>query len=633
MTATISQNWFEANDRALTLEVTWLRARLTGEEGLDHLESERRELWRSMETPPAFVSFAKAFGLTAFEQAVLLLAAAPEFDAGFNDLCAQVQNDPLKNYPTFNLAMTVLSEPHWGAIMPGSALRLWRLLEVNGPTLTSGALRIDERVLHALVGLNGLDAHLAAMVEPVTSVTTLTRAHVTIVDQLEHVWQGNAAPLVQLCSEPNEVSKAIAVQTTQRLGLQLWRIAPLSVPTTTVELEQFIRLWEREVLLSRAALMLETNTDLDPHAIRLLERSRFPFVLVARERQRCNRTVLHLEVPALEPREQHAIWRDVIADRPDLAHNVGRLVAQFNLSPDAIQTIGLQALNSPDPAQAMWYGCRTHARARLNDLAQRIDTDATWDDLVLPEREQRTLREISMQVRQRHQVYENWGFGRKGARGLGITTLFAGPSGTGKTLAAEALANELELDLYKIDLSQVVNKYIGETEKNLRRVFDAAEASGAVLLFDEADSLFGKRSEVKDSHDRYANLEVSYLLQRMEAYRGLAILTSNLKDSIDQAFLRRLRFVVSFPHPGPVERAEIWRRIFPSETPTDGLEHSKLARLNITGGNIRNIAMHAAFLAADAEEPVRMVHLRRAAQVEYAKLERPLSESEIGNWL
>jgi SpoVK/Ycf46/Vps4 family AAA+-type ATPase len=251
---------------------------------------------------------------------------------------------------------------------------------------------------------------------------------------------------------------------------------------------------------------------------------------------------------------------------------------------------------------------------------------------VLPAVQQQTLREISAHVRQRSKVYETWGFAGKGARGLGISALFAGSSGTGKTMAAEVLANELRLDLYRIDLSSVVSKYIGETEKNLRRVFDAAEAGGAILLFDEADALFGKRSEVKDSHDRYANIEVSYLLQRMETYRGLAILTTNLKDSIDTAFLRRIRFVVQFPFPDAAQRAEIWRRIFPAGTPVEGLDPSKLSRLNVAGGNIRNVAMNAAFLAADAGEPVRMNHLLRAARGEYAKLGKALTESETGGW-
>ena len=236
-------------------------------------------------------------------------------------------------------------------------------------------------------------------------------------------------------------------------------------------------------------------------------------------------------------------------------------------------------------------------------------------------------------MRQQATVYDTWEFVTRGSNGLGISTLFAGPSGTGKTLAAEVLAHELRLDLYRIDLSQVVSKYIGETEKNLRQVFDAAEAGGAILLFDEADALFGKRSDVKDSHDRYANIEVSYLLQRMEAYRGLAILTTNLKTAIDTAFLRRLRFLVQFPFPNGVQRQEIWRRIFPVSLPTDGLDWERLAQLNITGGNIRTIALNGAFLAADEGTAVQMRHLLQSARTEYVKLEKTLTDAEVRGWV
>jgi len=280
----------------------------------------------------------------------------------------------------------------------------------------------------------------------------------------------------------------------------------------------------------------------------------------------------------------------------------------------------------------VWHACRLRGRPRLEDLAQRISSRATWADIVLPEAQMCVLQTIALQLRQRTRVCDDWGFAEKSNRGLGLSALFAGPSGTGKTLAAEILANEFELDLFRIDLSAVVSKYIGETEKNLRRVFDAAEEGGAVLLFDEADALFGKRSEVKDSHDRYANVEISYLLQRMEAYRGLAILTTNMKEALDPAFLRRLRFVVQFPFPDQAQRAEIWRRIFPVKTPTDSLDIDGLARLSIAGGNIRNIALNAAFAAAEAGEPVRMPHLLGAVRLEYEKLEKPLTHTELGDW-
>jgi SpoVK/Ycf46/Vps4 family AAA+-type ATPase len=305
------------------------------------------------------------------------------------------------------------------------------------------------------------------------------------------------------------------------------------------------------------------------------------------------------------------------------------LSEQFKLSAKTIFTTS--ALAGAD--QNLWNVCRSLARPKLEDLAQRLVPCAGWEDLVLPDLQTQTLHQIASQVRHRMKVYETWGFAAKGRRGLGVSALFAGESGTGKTLAAEVLARDLGLDLYRIDLSAVVSKYIGETEKNLKRVFDAAEEGGVLLLFDEADALFGKRSDVKDSHDRYANIEVSYLLQRMEAYQGLAILTTNLKSAVDKAFQRRLRFTVSFPFPDAGQRAAIWSRIFPALTPTQDLDFAKLSQLNVTGGSIRNIALNAAFLAAEAKSPVAMGHLAQAARLEAHKIERPLSEAEIRGWV
>jgi len=243
------------------------------------------------------------------------------------------------------------------------------------------------------------------------------------------------------------------------------------------------------------------------------------------------------------------------------------------------------------------------------------------------------LHQITDQVAQRNRVYEDWGFRERMNRGLGINALFAGESGTGKTMAAEVIANALELDLYRIDLSAVVSKYIGETEKNLRKLFDTAEDSGAILFFDEADALFGKRSEVKDSHDRFANIEINYLLQRMESYRGLAILATNMKSALDKAFMRRLRFIVDFPFPGVEQRKEIWSKVFTANTPVDeGLDLSRLAKFNLTGGNIHNVALNAAFLAAQEDGVVSMPLLLNATRTEFKKLERPAKESDF-RWL
>jgi SpoVK/Ycf46/Vps4 family AAA+-type ATPase len=242
------------------------------------------------------------------------------------------------------------------------------------------------------------------------------------------------------------------------------------------------------------------------------------------------------------------------------------------------------------------------------------------------------LRQIVAHARHSSVVFGEWGFAGRYTLGHGLSALFSGHSGTGKTMAAGILARELDRDLYQIDLATVVSKYIGETEKHLRRIFDTAERSGAILLFDEADALFGKRSEVRDSRDRYANLEVAYLLQKMESYRGIAILTTNMQKSMDTAFQRRLRFAVQFPFPEAESRERIWRKVFPAQAPTHGLDFPRLAQLNVTGGIIRNIALLAAFLAADEKQPIGMRHVLSAARTEYAKLEKPLTAAESRGW-
>jgi len=318
--------------------------------------------------------------------------------------------------------------------------------------------------------------------------------------------------------------------------------------------------------------------------------------------------------------------------RDDAAIHVAldRAARQFHLGPAALDNI-LERVQAADPderVEAIWPAAREAARGGLDAIAQRIDTRASFEDVVLPAGQSALLREVARHVRQRERVYSEWGFGAKHQLGQGLVALFAGESGTGKTLAAEAIANDVRLDLYRIDLATLVSKYIGETEKNLKRLFDAAETSGAVLLFDEADALFGKRSEVKDSHDRYANIEVAYLLQRVEAYRGLAVLTTNMKSGLDRAFLRRIRFVVTFPFPDAAAREQIWRRQFPPDAPLGAIDFAKLARLNLSGGHIRSIAVNAAFKAADAGGCIDQEVLMAAAREEFAKLERPMNDVE-----
>jgi hypothetical protein len=327
--------------------------------------------------------------------------------------------------------------------------------------------------------------------------------------------------------------------------------------------------------------------------------------------------------------EQRDVWQSLLGQSRDA--EAGSLAAQFNFSMADIHRIARQSqsMNGEPPRERLWNLCLLAARPQLDVLAQRIDAKADWDALVIAEPERAMLMQIASQARSRMKVYDDWGFGRRMNRGMGLTALFAGESGTGKTMAAEVIANELGLNLHRIDLSGVVSKYIGESEKNLRRVFDAAEDGGAILFFDEADALFGKRSEVKDSHDRYANIEVNYLLQRMEAFNGLAILATNMKNALDPAFVRRLRFIVNFAFPGVAERKRIWEKALPAETPRDLLDFDRLSRLNLTGASIHSIALNAAFLAAGAGNNLNMRLLMDAARTEFRKLDKPVSESDF----
>jgi len=585
------------------------------------------------------------FGLSPFEREVLLLCAGVELDSGFAAVCAAAQGDPSKAYSSFSLALAAFPEAHWTALSPGRPLRYWRLIEVGGTSLTASPLRIDERILHYLAGVDAPDERLAGLVRPIEAVGDLVPSQAELARRAARVLADAAGrgplPAVVLCGADPAAQRELAAAVAAELGMRASVLPAAAVPGSPAELDGLLRLWEREAVLGGCALLLDTwdlegDTAREAAVARLIDDLRSVLFISTRERRRArSRPLATFDVPGPTAAEQRMLWQAVLG--PEVAAGLdGRLddvVSQFRLGSAAIRSAGAQAAAVDDPGRALWDACRAQSRPRLDDLAQRIEPRAEWDDLVLPDYQKQILREVVVHVRRRQKVYEEWGFAARSARGLGISALFAGPSGTGKTLAAEVLAGVLRLDLYRIDLATVVSKYIGETEKNLRRIFDAAEEGGAILLFDEADALFGQRSEVKDSHDRYANIEVSYLLQRMESYRGLAILTSNLKDSMDQAFLRRLRFIVQFPFPDVAERAEIWRRAFPPQTPTEGLDPAKLARLSVTGGNIRNIALAAAFLAADGGGPVRMGHLLRAARGELTKLERPLSESEIRGWI
>ena len=662
MNATTNCTWDEANYRYLSAAIAVVRGILENhtakeqnqpeEKNQEYLQQALQEAAAAMPAPSALERVCKIFSLSPFERDLLLLCAGMELNGNFAKWCAKTHGDLQRAYPTLSLALAALPNVHWDAIAPNSPLRHWRLIQIgDGHALTLSPVRIDERILHYLTGIQYLDERLAGTIEPLQEVSDLVPSHQDLAERVAAVWfqayKINNLPIVQLCGRETTSKRAIAATICQLQGLSLWVMPAQVIPLVPSELDNLIRLWTRETILSKCALLIDCN-DLDTNDIarlnaiaRFIERTKGFLIVTSRERIGLGqRLVVNFDVHQPTIKEQGTVWQDALgALAPQMNGQVKTIVDQFNLSAATIRAACAEAAGqlaqTPDNdiTIILWDACRVQARPRLDELAQRIEPSGDWEDLVLPEVQKQILREIAAHVRQRSTVYNNWGFGAKSARGLGISALFAGASGTGKTLGAEVLARKLRLDLYRIDLSSVVSKYIGETEKNLRQVFDAAEQGGVILLFDEADALFGKRSEVKDARDRYANIEVSYLLQRMESYPGLAVLTTNLKSAVDTAFLRRIRFVVQFPFPDTTQRAEIWRRVFPTDTPTADLDALQLARLNVAGGNIRNIALNAAFLAADAGEAVQMKHVLRAAQTEYSKLEKPLTDAEVGGWM
>lgn len=670
MTTKKSINWDEANQRYLMAAVKEIREELqlfldslnnkdnkeeSKSSGLTVANKELKKAAGEMPAPAAIETLTTIFNLSSFERKILLMCAGIELDSDFSKLVAEFQGDPSLMLPTFSTALAVFPDAHWSALSPNAPLRYWQLIELDSSQLlTKSRLKIDERVLHFLAGVDQLDERLAGIVDPYFPENDLVESHEKIVNQIINAFTHRSAdtilPVIQMNGEDKADNLEIVANAASSLGLRLWTIPAFAIPVSLKEVSELARVWNREAALSASALFLDCSEMDSGDTSRMQAITAFcesiKGILFIGSRQwkpKLRRTIIGIDVQKPTAEEQNLLWEHRLgADSIKLNGELKKLISQFNMSARAIHTISKELLgenigkeetdgkdSSIQFEKVLWKTCCAYSRPKLDDLAQRIEPIATWDDLILPEQQSSTLREIAMHVKQRAKVYEEWGFSTKSSRGLGISALFTGESGTGKTMASEVLANELNLDLYRIDLSQVVNKYIGETEKNLKKIFDAAEDGGAILLFDEADALFGKRSEVRDSHDRYANIEVSYLLQRMEAYRGLAILTTNMKSALDKAFLRRIRFVVQFPFPDAKQRAEIWQHIFPADTPKEKLDWEKLARFNIAGGNIRNIALNAAFIAANEGAPVRMSHISLAARSEYAKMEKPMSTSEM----
>ncbi len=586
------------------------------------------------------------FGLSSFERDVLVLCTGHSLQSRFVAGCASGRDGDRTTWPTFGLALTVLDDPHWSAISAGRPLRYWQLVDVGRDSLLQASLHIDERILAFLLGVPAVDERLTALAHPIlaepeppgTGAGTGSSRQAAVAAGIRH-WERSPAPRepLLLIGGHRSARQAVFLGICRRCGLVPYSLDASDIPAAVAEREQLARLWTREAALTGAALCVQTeDCDSVSHVSAWLAVTEALVAIEVRPGTPAEQLDgLRLHLPDMTAGERKEAWaRDLgpLAQRMD--GYLDRIAEYFHFDAPAIRLSAAalrdaaNAGDGADPGRLGWRICREHARRSLDALAQRVEAGACWADLVLPDAQVETLRQIAIHVRQRAVVNDQWGFAAKHARGLGMTALFAGSSGTGKTMAAEILATELDLDLYRVDLASVVSKYIGETEKNLRAIFGGAEQSGAILLFDEADALFGKRSEVRDSHDRYANLEISYLLQQMEAYRGIAILTTNMQHAIDPAFTRRIRFIVPFPFPDAAARASIWRAIFPAATPLAGLDFDKLAQLNVAGGVIRNIAMHAAFLAADDSMAVEARHVLAAARAEYAKLEKPLTAAE-----
>jgi len=636
--------WLDANQHHLCAEFARIEALLRSRSGgsstatVADAQAAVDQARAAMPADPAIDVLAAVFALTRFERDVLLLAAGVEMSSSLASACAVGPPGPSGVAATFSAALAALPDAHWSAIAPESPLRRWRLIELaDGASLVASALRIDERILHYLAGLNELDARLQPLVRPVRPARLLADSHRRALVAVDDALRGHQGerPVVQLYGDDPDGQEDVAARAAAACGCVLYALDAEAVPAGRADRRALTTLWTREAILLDAALLVRSHDAPPERALcEFLDDAPGIVFLAGREPAACRRVSLDLIVDHPSVGERCRLWRLALGSPAGSSQPTAELMAgHYRMSARAIARAGDAAreelARGGEPRTLLRAASASRQRSTLGMLAQRIVPTSDMRALVLPDDVLETLHEIAAQVRHRATVHHAWGLGPDGSRGLGITALFTGEPGTGKTMAAEALAIELGLELHRIDLAGVVSKYIGETEKNLRRVFDAGEDSGAILLFDEADALFGKRSDVKDSRDRYANVEINYLLQRMESYSGLAVLTTNMKSALDRAFQRRIRFIVQFPFPDAGRRERIWRGAFPPTTPVGALDYARLARLNVSGGGIRNIALNAAFRAANDGEPVGMSHVLAAARGEFAKQDRTLTDAEM----
>jgi hypothetical protein len=617
--------------------------------------AERSQAMRDAGMPASLDVLQHLFALGRFERDVLLLVIAPHLDPSFERLYAYLQDDVTCRYPTPHLALGLLAgddEELYRAretLLPDGTLRRYRLIaadEEGQPNIFANrALRTDERILNFLLGANRPDEQLRSLLDEVPAALLAANDREQVARVVTWLQKGRGQPLMRTVNFVGDSAagfRNLARATCDALGVGLLELKAANLPAAPADRHEMFSLLEREAVLMHSAFYCDLDlarAEDKPRLTNELDTLRVLLMVGGAAPWQGERETMAITVAKPGPAEQAELWKQSLLSAGITPNGqIDSLTEQFDFTADHIsraiasaRTAGAMSEEDGELSEErLWQACAQQAAPTLDERAQRIPPCYDWEDLVLPPGPFQQLQEIAAQVAHRAKVYGGWGFGKKLNRGRGISALFAGASGTGKTMAAEVLARHLHLDLYRIDLAGVVSKYIGETEKNLRSVFDAAERGGAILFFDEADALFGKRSEVKDSHDRYANIEVNYLLQRMEDYRGLAILATNRKSALDSAFLRRLRFIVDFPFPDAVHRLRIWRSVFPEQAEVDDVDFAALARLEIAGGYIRNIALAAAFLAASEGQAIAMSHMMRAARREYTKMDRVIEESDFG---
>jgi len=612
------------------------------------------------------------FGLERIEEQCLVLCLAPEIDPQYSKVFAFLQDDVTKKQPGVELALKLFCRDVRGRLAaravfsPNSPLLSRRLLHLVEQTegrlpLPLLTLKLDDRIAAFLLQTPQLDGCLADWVEIVPPAGRLSPAAVPdeIRDRTLRFIAGcfaggetSARPLIHLYGRPGSGRRSLAADACEQVGLPLLVADVRRMPPDINAVEAWWRLG-RESLLLPAALLVEGADDLLSEGRRreltalLSAASDFsPLTFLSGTQpwkaDSPQQPFLSLHCPVPDATARMHYWREHLKGSGcELsADDLIELSSKFNFTEGQIrQTVQAARCrayweNAPAPelnGALLSQAGRSIATPALGGLARKIEPGYTWSDLVLPEAQLSQLREIVAHVKRAQVIFEEWGFARKFPYGKGVTALFEGASGTGKTMAAGIVGAALALDLYRIDLSSVVSKYIGETEKNLERIFTEAQDSGALLFFDEADALFGKRSEVKDAHDRYANIETAYLLQRIEEYSGVVILASNMKQNVDEAFVRRMRFIIHFPSPTEEDRARIWRKAFPASAPLGDVDFGWLARrLKITGGNIKNISLRAAFMAGERQGAIDMDCLIEAAKRELDKIGKISALAEVG---